>query len=63
MEKTYSDSDVCSWEKTNESSKEEDVKWHIHNRRRQIDEKIGQGRCYPQKQHVVQQLFPTLCYL
>lgn len=57
---TYSNSDVGGWNKTNYSCQKENMKWYIHNWRCQIDEKVGQRWSYPQKKHVIQQLFPSL---
>lgn len=61
--KTYSDSNVGSWNKTNQSCQKENMKWYVDNWRCQIDKKVGQRRSYSQKEHVIQQLFPALCYL
>lgn len=40
--KTYSDSNVGSWNKTNQSCQEENMKWYVDNWRCQIDKKVGQ---------------------
>ena len=61
--KAYPDSNIRRRNKTDQCCRKEYMKWYINNGRRQIDEKIWQGWCYPQEKHVIQQLIPTLCYL
>lgn len=39
------------------------MEWYIHYWRCQVDEKIWQCWSYSQKQHIVEQLIPTLGYL
>lgn len=60
---TYSDCDIGCWNKTNQGSQKENMKWYINNGRCQINEKVGQRRSYPQKEHVIQQLISTFSYL
>lgn len=47
--KTYSDSDVGGWDKTNQSCTKENMKRYVNNRRRQIDKKVRQCWSNPQK--------------
>lgn len=63
IEKSYPDCDIRCWNKTSKSCQKENMERHINNWGCQINEKVWQCWSYPQKEHIVQQLIPTFCYL